>query len=300
MAVKENCDLPVFVSNAYGEDGKLLTGATPAVMACMLESMGADAVGANCSFVPSQTLDIVKEILNHTNLPVIMKPNAGLPQYADGKTTYDVSADKFADDIICSIRSGVSVVGGCCGTTPDYIKSVTGKISDYSVHRRDYVDETIVTFYCKSVIFDSHPILIGERINPTGKKLFKQALLENDMDYILSEAFRQAEKGVHILDVNVGLAGINEGRMLSRTIKELQAVIDLPLLIDSSDPSVLEKAMRIYNGKPLVNSVNAKKESMDRIFPLIKKYGGSVIALTLDETVSPKLLRVESYRHIKF
>lgn len=288
LAVKENCDLPVFVTNAYGEDGKLLTGATPAIMAGLLESMGAVAVGANCSFGPEQTAKIVSEISKHTNLPVVMKPNAGLPQYIDGKTVYNVTPKDFALEVAASLNSGVSIVGGCCGTTPEHIRELSREMASHNLKKRDSVDETAVSSYCKNVIFTDSPILIGERINPTGKKRFKQALLENDIDYIISEGINQTEKGVHILDVNVGLAGINEAQMLRRTVTQLQAVTELPLQLDSADPVALEGAMRIYNGKPLVNSVNGKAESMSQIFPLIKKYGGAVIALTLDEAGIPE------------
>ncbi len=291
LAAKENSGLPVFVTNAYGEDEKLITGATPEIMASLLESMGACAIGANCSFGPKQTLNIVKRIAQNTNLPIIMKPNAGLPRFIDGKTSYDVSCEKFAEDILRAVDTGISIVGGCCGTTPDYIKAVKEITAHSCVKSRPKSESTVVTSYCKAVKFDSRPVLIGERINPTGKKRFKQALLENDMEYILSEAFRQADKNVDILDVNVGLAGIDESEMLVRSVKEIQAVIDLPLQIDSADYGALENAMRIYNGKALINSVNAKKESMEHIFPLVKKYGGSIIALTLDENGIPETVQ---------
>lgn len=288
LAVKENSSLPVFVSNAYGEDGRLVTGATPSVMACMLESMGVDAVGANCSFGPAETLKVIKELRSNTSLPIIMKPNAGLPHYSDGVTTFNVSPEEFCDDILRAADIGVNIVGGCCGTTPEYIKCVSAVISDKKPCNYLKEKKTVVSSYTHTVIFDKKPVLIGERINPTGKKRFKQALLENDFDYIFSEGINQQDKGVHILDVNVGLAGIDECDMLKKVVSGLQAVCDLPLQLDSADPVALEQAMRIYNGKPLINSVNGKQSSMDSIFPLIKKYGGTVIALTLDEDGIPE------------
>ena len=288
LAVKENSDLPVFVSNAYSEDGKLLTGASPSVMACMLESMGADAIGANCSFGPDKTLEIIKELTCSVSIPVIMKPNAGLPEFVDGHTVYSLSPDEFADSIEKSIEYGVVAVGGCCGTSPEYISALCRVIRDKNPIKKEVSKRTVISSYTHTVEIGSEkPVLIGERINPTGKKRFKQALMENDIDYILSEGINQQEKGVDILDVNVGLAGIDEVKMLHNVVACLQSVSNLPLQLDSTDVKALEAAMRIYNGKPLVNSVNGKQSSMDSVFPLIKKYGGCVIALTLDENGIP-------------
>ncbi len=287
LAVKENSELPVFVSNAYGEDGKLVTGASPDAMVAMLQSMGADAIGANCSFGPEKTLSVTEKLIEVSSVPVLMKPNAGLPVFRNGETFYDVEPESFADDIYKAVISGVRIVGGCCGTTPEYISAVANRLTGIKPVKVDNKAITVVSSYTHSVVFGDSPVLIGERINPTGKKRFKQALLENDMDYILKEGINQQDKGVHILDVNVGLAGINEADMLEKVVKELQAVSDLPLQLDSSDPVALERSMRIYNGKPLINSVNGKKESMDAIFPLVKKYGGTLIALTLDEDGIP-------------
>ncbi len=288
LAVRENSLLPVFVSNAYGEDGKLMTGASPRVMAAMLCSMGADAIGANCSFGPEQTLGVIRELTEYSQVPVIMKPNAGLPAFTDGKTVYDVSPEEFAEVMMSAVNLGVRIVGGCCGTSPEYIAELTGALANTSPVKASVRDCTAVSSYTHCVEFGNEPVLIGERINPTGKKRFKQALLENDIDYILTEGIQQQKKGVHILDVNVGLAGIDEPEMLERVVSELQAVSELPLQLDSADPIALERAMRIYNGKPLINSVNGKNESMDSIFPLVRKYGGSVIALTLDENGIPQ------------
>ncbi len=287
IAAKENCDLPIIVTNAYGENGRLMTGADPAVMAAMLEGLCVDAIGANCSLGPKQLMGVMDELLKYCSVPVAFKPNAGLPK-SDGKVTYyDVDAEEFAQDIKLAVANGVRIVGGCCGTTPEYIKKVcelTCGMKPKEIKEKTY---SVCTSYNKAVFFGEKPILIGERINPTGKKRFKQALLENDIGYILQEAVNQQAKGVHVLDVNVGLPGIDEARMLTNSVCELQCVTDLPLQIDSSDPVAMESALRRYNGKAMINSVNGKKESMNAIFPLVKKYGGFVVALTLDEKGIP-------------
>lgn len=287
LAAKENSDLPIIVTNAYGENGRLMTGADPAVMAAMLEGMGVDAIGANCSLGPKQLMGVMDELLNYCSVPVAFKPNAGLPK-SDGKVTYyDVDAEEFAQDIKLAVANGVRIVGGCCGTTPEYIKKVcelTRDIRPKEIEKKTY---SVCTSYNKAVFFGEKPILIGERINPTGKKRFKQALLENDIGYILQEAVSQQAKGVHVLDVNVGLPGIDEAQMLTNSVCELQCVTDLPLQIDSSDPVAMESALRRYNGKAMINSVNGKEENLNAIFPLVKKYGGFVVALTLDEKGIP-------------
>ncbi|MDD6260848.1 MAG: homocysteine S-methyltransferase family protein [Clostridiales bacterium] len=288
LAAKENSDLPVIVCNAYGEDGKLMTGASPAAMAAMLEGMGAAALGANCSLGPRQLRGVAIELLRNASVPVILKPNAGLPRSVDGKTVFDVTAEDFSDEVCELVKKGVRVVGGCCGTTPAYIKALTDKtrgMTPVPVRDKNF---TVVSSYTHAVKLGKAPILIGERINPTGKKRFKQALLENDMDHILAEGVKQQEKGVHILDVNVGLPGIDEVTVLKNAVCELQAVIDLPLQIDTSDIRAMEAALRRYNGKAMINSVNGKEESMEAVFPLVKKYGGVVVALTLDENGIPE------------
>ena len=300
LAVKENCELPVLVSNAYNEDGKLMTGATPSAMVALLEGMGATAIGANCSLGPKQLTKVAEELLENASVPVILKPNAGLPEVKNGKTKFNVTPEEFAEDVTKLLKKGLRVVGGCCGTTPDYIKSLTEKSKDLKPMETQNKNLTVVSSYTKAVKFLNSPILIGERINPTGKKRFKQALIENDISYILNEGVSQQEKGVHILDVNVGLPDIDEVTMLKNTVCELQAVIDLPLQIDTADVSAMENALRIYNGKALINSVNGKKESMKAIFPLVKKYGGVVVALTLDENGIPETAegRVEIAKNI--
>ena len=288
LAAKENCKLPVFVSNAYGEDGKLMTGASPAAMVAMAEGMGADAIGANCSLEPKQMQGVVAELLANASIPVLLKPNAGLPQETDGKAVYGTLPDEFAADMAAYIRQGVRIVGGCCGTTPAYIQKIVALSRALTPVPLTDKGITCVSSYTHAIKFDRQPLLIGERINPTGKKRFKQALKEHDIDYILQEGIRQQECGVHILDVNVGLPEIDEPAMLKETVEELQAVIDLPLQIDTSDAAAMEAALRTYNGKAMINSVNGKEESMRAIFPLVKKYGGLVVALTLDDSGIPK------------
>ncbi|MDI9518659.1 MAG: homocysteine S-methyltransferase family protein [Bacillota bacterium] len=288
LAVKENCDLPVIVTNAYSEDGKLMTGASPFAMVALLEGMGVDALGANCSLGPKQLTGVAKELIKYSSVPVVLKPNAGLPKLIDGKTVFDVGVKEFAKDVAALVKDGLRVFGGCCGTTPDFIKELVLETNDLPVIPVIDKNHTVVSSYSHAVTFDDVPILIGERINPTGKKLFKQALLNNDMDYILAEGIKQQEKGVDILDVNVGIPEIDEVKMLENTVLELQSVTDLPLQIDTSNIDAMEIALRKYNGKAMVNSVNGKEESMKAIFPLVKKYGGLVVALTLDENGIPE------------
>lgn len=288
LAVKENCDLPVIVTNAYSEDGKLMTGASPFAMVALLEGMGVDALGANCSLGPKQLTGVAKELIKYSSVPVVLKPNAGLPKLIDGKTVFDVEPKEFAKDVAALVKDGLRVFGGCCGTTPDFIKELVLETNDLPVIPVIDKNHTVVSSYSHAVTFDDVPILIGERINPTGKKLFKQALLNNDMDYILAEGIKQQEKGVDILDVNVGIPEIDEVKMLENTVLELQSVTDLPLQIDTSNIDAMEIALRKYNGKAMVNSVNGKEESMKAIFPLVKKYGGLVVALTLDENGIPE------------
>ncbi|MBQ7879734.1 MAG: homocysteine S-methyltransferase family protein [Clostridia bacterium] len=287
LAAKENCDLPVIVCNAYGEDGKLMTGATPAAMVALAEGMGAAAIGANCSLGPKQLRGVVEELLQYASIPVVLKPNAGLPKAVDGKTVYDISTSEFAKEVAALVKKGVRMIGGCCGTTPEYIQALKEETRDITPMPLTDKGLSLVSSYTHAVAFGAAPVLIGERINPTGKKRFKQALRDGDIPYILNEGVTQAEKGVHILDVNVGLPEIDEKTMLKTAVCELQAVTDLPLQVDTADPVAMERAMRYYNGKVMVNSVNGKQESMDAVFPLVKKYGGVVVALTLDDNGIP-------------
>ncbi len=287
LAAKENSTLPVFVSNAYDSDGKLMTGADALTMVTLLEGLGADAIGVNCSLGPKALSPIVEDYLKYSSLPVILKPNAGLPKSQNGKTVYDILPDEFLREVLPLVKKGVRIVGGCCGTTPEYIKKIAENTKDILPVPTVKKDMTCVCSYTHSVVFSDKPVLIGERINPTGKKRLKQALAQNDLDYILKEGIKQQESGADVLDVNVGLPEIDEEKMLKNVVCELQSVSDLPLQIDTSDISAMETALRIYNGKALINSVNGKKESMSAVFPLAKKYGGLVVALTLDENGIP-------------
>ncbi len=287
LAAKENSALPVFVSNAYDESGKLMTGATPSAMIAMLEGLGADCIGVNCSLGPKALRPIVEQYLAYSSLPVLVKPNAGLPKSVNGKTVYNLSEQEFAEEIKEMMKAGVHLAGGCCGTTPSYIKALHDLTADLPPAPISQKNISMVSSYTHAVIFDQEPVLIGERINPTGKKRFKQALVEKDMDYILKEGVAQQDLGADILDVNVGLPEIDESQMLRDTVCELQSICNLPLQIDTADVGALETALRVYNGKAMINSVNGKTESMETIFPLAKKYGGMIVALTLDESGIP-------------
>ncbi len=287
LACKENTNLPIIVSNVFDENKKLMTGADPMAMIAMLEGLSVDAIGMNCSLGPKQMLEVAKDYVRYASIPVAVSPNAGMPRNENGKTVFDVSPDEFSDIMKEIAIMGVSVIGGCCGTTPEYIKKTVENTKDipYESPTNKYI--TMVSSYTHAVEIGRVPTLIGERINPTGKPKFKQALRDKNIGYIINEGISQQEKGVQILDVNVGLPEIDEDEMLTTAVKELQSVLDLPLQLDSVKASSLENAMRIYNGKPLVNSVNGKQESMDAILPLVKKYGGCVIALTIDENGIP-------------
>ena len=287
LAAKENSDLPIWVSNAYGEDGKLMTGTSPDAMAVMLEALGVDAIGANCSLGPAQLLPVARQLLSYTSLPVFIKPNAGLPVQRDGKAEYGITPDAFAEEMKQIALAGVNILGGCCGTTPEFLQKTVDATRTLPYVPPRQQTKTYVSSYTHCVEIGQVPVIIGERINPTGKKRFKQALMEGDLPYILKEGLREQECGAHILDVNVGLPGLSEKEMLTSVVCELQAVSDLPLQIDTSDPYALESALRRYNGKAMINSVNGKEESMRAVFPLAKKYGGTVIALTLDENGIP-------------
>lgn len=249
--------------------------------------MGADVIGANCSLGPKQLSPIISQLLEISSTPVLFQPNAGMPKTINGETVYDVEPEEFADTVCDMIRAGVRVAGGCCGTTPEYIAALTRKAAGISPVPVKKKMISCVSSGTHAVILGQKPLLIGERINPTGKKLLKQALRENNLDYILQEGIRQQEKGAHILDVNAGLPEINETEMLTNIVCELQAVCDTPLQLDTANPKAMESALRRYNGKPLLNSVNGKEESMKAIFPLMKKYGGVAVGLTLDEDGIP-------------
>ena len=287
LAVKENCDLPVLVSTVYDESGKLMTGASPEAMVAMLEGMGADAIGMNCSLGPRQMATLVPRLVNAASVPVLVKPNAGLPRSENGKTVYDVSPAEFAQIMADIVRSGARLIGGCCGTTPEHIRLLAEATRPLTAQPVTAKGRSVVSSYTHAVEFGGTPVMIGERLNPTGKKRLKEALRQGDMDYILSEGLRQQDQGAHVLDVNVGLPELDEPAVLTQCVTALQAVCDLPLQLDTSDPVAMERAMRLYNGKAMINSVSGKEESMTAIFPLVQKYGGLVVCLTLDENGIP-------------
>ncbi|MCQ2578099.1 MAG: homocysteine S-methyltransferase family protein [Treponema sp.] len=283
-------DLPIFATNVYDKSSRLLTGATPEVMSAILEGLGVSAYGLNCGLGPDDLVDAVERLLKVSSLPVIVKPNAGLPVSVGGKTVYNVGPNEFAESMKKFGEKGALIFGGCCGTTPAHIKALSSAIKSLNPKKLEENNTTVIASYTKYVNIGGNekPKLIGERINPTGKKKFKEALRNNDIPYIIQQGLDQIKAGAHILDVNVGLPEIDEKEMMVRVMSELQSVTDIPLQIDTSSPDVMEAALRRYNGKALVNSVNGKQEVMDAIFPLVKKYGGVVVALTLDEDGIPE------------
>ena len=289
LAVKENCDLPLLVSNVYDGDGKLMSGASPEAMVAMLEGLGADAIGLNCSLGPQKMLELLPRFTACMSVPLLVKPNAGLPRVENGRTVYDLGPEEFGAVMAEIAKGGGTLLGGCCGTTPAYVQALCRATAGLEPRfPAPKTNRTAVSSYTHAVTFGGTPVLIGERINPTGKKRFKEALRSRDIDYILREGIAQQEAGAQVLDVNVGLPEIDEAELLSACVGELQAVCDLPLQLDSTKPEALERAMRRYNGKPMVNSVNGSAESMDAIFPLVQKYGGLVVCLTLDENGIPE------------
>lgn len=293
LAAKENTSLPVFATAIFDERRKLLTGADVPSVVALLEGLRVDALGINCGMGPEQMLPVLEEMLRYSSLPVIVKPNAGLPQQRDGRTCYDVLPEEFAYLMKRITNMGASVIGGCCGTTPEHIRAMKDACRGLQPLPAAEKEYTVVSSYGKSVFLGNRTEerhgskIIGERINPTGKKRFKQALKEHDLDYILREAITQQDNGAHILDVNVGLPDIDEPALMEEAVQEIQSVVNLPLQIDTVDIQAMERALRIYNGKAMVNSVSGKQESMDSVFPLIRKYGGVVIGLTLDEEGIP-------------
>ncbi len=287
LGAKENCNLPVCITTIFDEKGKLLTGGTVDSVAAMLEGLGVDALGVNCGLGPEQMLPIVKRITEVSSLPVIVNPNAGLPRSENGKTVFDVGPDEFAEIMERIAGMGVHVLGGCCGTTPEHIRKLVAACKGKPVNLPERKHRTVVSSFSQAVEIGQKPVIIGERINPTGKSKFKAALRENNFEYILSEGLAQEDNGAHILDVNVGLPGIDEPKMIAETVTKLQSVTALPLQIDTSNVEAMERGMRLYNGKPMINSVSGKQESMEAVFPLVRKYGGVVVGLTLDENGIP-------------
>ncbi len=288
LAAKENCDLPIVVTMIFDESGKLLTGSDIKTAVFMLEGLGVDAIGFNCGLGPRQMLSLLPELLKYSSTPLVVNPNAGLPECVNGVTFFNVTPEDFANDLKELAEMGVSLLGGCCGTTPEHLKEAVKLCKDIPVLPVKQKSITAVTSYSKTAVIGERPIIIGERINPTGKKKLKAALVSGDSGYIFSEALSQVECGADVLDVNVGLPEIDEPKVMCDTVKGIQGITNLPLQIDTSDPAAMEQALRIYNGKPLINSVNGKKESMEKIFPLAKKYGGVVVCLTLDEGGIPE------------
>ena len=288
LAAKENSDLPVWVTNSYGSDCKLATGADAKAMVAMLEGMGADAIGVNCSLGPKEVIPIINEYLKYASVPVICKPNAGMPEIVDGKTVYGVSEDDFSSAMVKFISAGGRAVGGCCGSAPSYIESLAKSISGLKPLPLEEKNHTLVGSYTHAVeIGAKKPVIIGERINPTGKKAFKEALYNHDIAYVLGEGVKQVDEGADILDVNVGAPDVDEAKLLPELIQEIQSIINLPLQIDTGNVEAMEASLRCYNGKPLLNSVNGSKQSLESVLPLAKKYGAAVIALTMDENGVP-------------
>lgn len=284
LAVKENSDLPVFVTMTFEQNKRTLTGTDPLTFVNVVEGLGVDALGVNCSLGPNELKPIIEDILSVANTPVMIQPNAGLPCLHNGETCYHVTSDEYANNMREYMDNGVSIVGGCCGTTPDFIAELK-KIAPRFVTKRSVKKYTRVSSLNQTVTFEGQIVVCGERLNPTGKKKLKAALKEGRYDECVVEGIKQQQAGADILDVNVGLPGIDESQTMVKVIKLLQEVINLPLQIDSSSPEVIEKACRYYNGKPLINSVNGKNEVMDAIFPIVKKYGGVVIGLTLEDGI---------------
>lgn len=285
LAAKENSDKPIFCTMTFEESGRTFTGVSVECMATVLNGLGVDAIGVNCSLGPDTLLPIAEKLVKLTGLPVIMKPNAGLPDPVTNK--FNVGADEFAESAAELAKLGVKIFGGCCGTTPAHIKALKEKLSEIEWKKPVYTPVSAVCSGTRCVDI-SQPRVIGERINPTGKKLFKEALLNNDINYILNQAIEQVRAGADILDVNVGLPAIDEKAMMVTAVKAIQSVTDAPLQLDSTIPDVLEAGLRVYNGKPIVNSVNGEDESLDTILPLVKKYGAAVVGLTLDKNGIPK------------
>ena len=288
LAAKENCSLPVFVTNVYDEKEKLMTGADALSMIALLEGLGVDAIGMNCSLGPKKMNEILGTFSEYSSTPLMISPNAGLPRQENGKIVFDVSAEEYAEEMVKSAEIGACIIGGCCGTTPEYIRCAVKALAEVKPKDITFKNHTFVSSYTHAVEFSDTPVIIGERINPTGKKKVKDALKNGDYAFIMREGLFQVQAGAQILDVNCGLPEIDEAQVMKKVIEDLQGVCDAPLQIDTSDPIALEKALRIYNGKPMINSVNGKEESMKAVFPLAKKYGGVVVALTLDEKGIPE------------
>ena len=284
LAAKENSNLPVMVSMSFEANGRTFTGTSLEAMALTLEGLGVDAMGINCSLGPDEIFPMIMKLKTITSVPVFAKPNAGLPDPSTG--AYAMDADDFAKKMSGFLREGVGILGGCCGTTPEFIEGISKEAGLYETSPQER-DRTLRLCSGSNVVKVDHVTVIGERINPTGKKRLKQALIDEDYDYILSQAMEQIDAGAEILDVNVGVPKLDDVKMLPRVVKKLQSITDLPLQIDSGNPEAIEAALRVYNGKAIVNSVNGEEAVMDRILPSVKKYGAAVVGLTLDEKGIP-------------
>lgn len=285
LAAKENSDLPIICTMTFEQNHRTFTGVSIGAMAVTLEGLGVDAIGVNCSLGPDDLPPIIEELIKWTNLPIVVKPNAGLPD--PNSNTYDVDATDFAKSIDKLVPYGIKIVGGCCGTTPEYIAKTKEMLSCQKCAKREMLSISAVSSG-ETAVLVNRPRIIGERINPTGKKLFKEALKSHNIDYILTQGIEQVSAGADILDVNVGLPEIDEKEMMVTVLKSLQSVTGAPLQIDTTEPEVLEAGLRIYNGKPIVNSVNGEEKSLSTVLPLVKKYGAAVVGLTLDEGGIPK------------
>ena len=285
LAAKENSDLPVLLTCVFDEGGKMLTGGTPESMVAMAEGLGVDGIGTNCSLGPAAMLSTVKRFVAAASVPVLVNPNAGLPESIDGQTVYNVDAHEFAKEMKDIVEAGAHAVGGCCGTTPEYIQALISEVEDIPFIPPAPKHKTVISSFSRTALIgdEAQPLIIGERINPTGKKRFKQALIDHDIDYIISQGLEQEKAGAHALDVNVGSPEVDEVELIQEVVGKLQSILPLPLQIDTSNVEAMEKALRMYNGKALINSVNGKEETMEAVFPLVKKYGGVVIGLALDE-----------------
>lgn len=286
LAAKENTNLPVFLTMTFDENGRSFTGCMPESMVATIEGLGVDAIGVNCSLGPKKLIPVVEKICKISSIPVIVQANAGLPDIIDGNAIYNVKEDEYLEGVKVFIQKGASIIGGCCGTTPSFIKKIRDNLNNLS---KTEVDKDYKSIICSSskVIEIKQPTVIGERLNPTGKKLLMKAIKNEDMDYIINLAMQQLNSGADILNINVGLPDIDEKRILPKIIKEIQSIIDIPIQIDSSDINALEQGLRYYNGKSMANSVNGKDESLDAILPIVKKYGASIVGLTLDERGIP-------------
>ena len=288
LAAKENCSLPVFVTVVFDSSARMLTGGTVGSVVTMLEGLRVDALGLNCSLGPRQLLPIAAEVVQTASVPVIVNPNAGLPRSENGKTVYDLDAEAFAEAMVEIAGCGAHLLGGCCGTTPAYIEAAIAATRSLPFTPPKKKHRSCVCSASRTVGIGPRPILIGERINPTGKKRFKEALRQKDLDYILRQGIEQEEAGADMLDVNVGLPEVDEPALMEEVVLQLQGICPLPLQIDTSSPEALERGLRVCNGKPMINSVNGKRESLDRILPLAAKYGGVLVALPLDENGIPE------------